>query len=100
MSMTSTSVSRENRLFGAPQSFADRARVRGILLLDRPWPGHQVTGAPRSGRPRSMWGDSQRFIEQYFNRFAGKYSPGKTPGGDTTSLEDFSVLAKLREGDE
>jgi acetyl-CoA synthetase len=38
----------------------------GLLVIDKPWPSML----------RTVWGDDQRFKEQYFSRFPGKYFTG------------------------
>ena len=38
----------------------------GLLVIDKPWPSML----------RTIWGDSQRFVDQYFSRFPGKYFTG------------------------
>ena len=38
----------------------------GLLVIDRPWPSML----------RTIWGDDERFREQYFSRFEGKYFTG------------------------
>jgi acetyl-CoA synthetase len=38
----------------------------GLLVIDKPWPSML----------RTVWGDDQRFLDQYFSRFPGKYFTG------------------------
>ena len=38
----------------------------GLLVIDKPWPSML----------RTVWGDDERFKQQYFSRFPGKYFTG------------------------
>ncbi|MEY4582910.1 MAG: hypothetical protein RL701_7613, partial [Pseudomonadota bacterium] len=42
------------------------ANEGGLLVIDKPWPSML----------RTIWGDDERFKEQYFSRFPGKYFTG------------------------
>jgi acetyl-CoA synthetase len=73
------------------------AKLRDELI------GHVGVEIGKFARP-----DEVRFAEALPKTRSGKImrrllkdiAAGKAPSGDTTTLEDFSVLAKLREGDE
>jgi acetyl-CoA synthetase len=55
----STKILREDGSEAAPNE-------GGLLVIDKPWPGML----------RTIWGDDDRFIEQYFTKFKGKYLTG------------------------
>ena len=38
----------------------------GLLVIDKPWPSML----------RTVWGDDERYAQQYFSRFPGKYFTG------------------------
>src|SRR5439155_1324366 len=86
----------------------------GLLVIKKPWPAML----------RTIYGDDERYRQQYWSQIPHVYftadgarqdqdgyfwimrrvlrdiAGGKQTSQDTTTLEDYSVLAKLREEDE
>jgi acetyl-CoA synthetase len=55
----------------------------GLLVIDKPWPSML----------RTIWGDDERFKEQYFSRFAGKYFTGDGARRDADGF--FWVMGRI-----
>jgi acetyl-CoA synthetase len=55
----------------------------GLLVIDKPWPSML----------RTVWGDDQRFKEQYFSRFPGKYFTGDGARRDADGF--FWVMGRI-----
>jgi acetyl-CoA synthetase len=55
----------------------------GYLVIDRPWPSML----------RTIWGDDQRYEEQYFSRFRGKYFTGDGARRDQNG--NFWVMGRV-----
>jgi acetyl-CoA synthetase len=55
----------------------------GLLVIDKPWPSML----------RTVWGDDERFKEQYFSRFPGKYFTGDGARRDADGF--FWVMGRI-----
>jgi acetyl-CoA synthetase len=55
----------------------------GMLVIDKPWPSML----------RTVWGDDERFKQQYFSRFPGKYFTGDGARRDTDGF--FWVMGRI-----
>lgn len=55
----------------------------GLLVVDKPWPSML----------RTVWGDDERYKQQYFSRFEGKYFTGDSARRDTDGF--FWVMGRI-----
>jgi len=55
----------------------------GLLVIDKPWPSML----------RTVWGDDERYKEQYFSRFPGKYFTGDGARRDADGF--FWVMGRI-----
>jgi acetyl-CoA synthetase len=55
----------------------------GLLVIDKPWPSML----------RTVWGDDERFKQQYFSRFPGKYFTGDGARRDADGF--FWVMGRI-----
>jgi acetyl-CoA synthetase len=55
----------------------------GLLVIDRPWPSML----------RTVWGDDERYKDQYFSRFPGKYFTGDGARRDADGF--FWVMGRI-----
>ena len=59
------------------------ANEGGYLVIDQPWPSML----------RTIWGDDERFVEQYFSKFPGKYFTGD--GARKDEHGNFWVMGRV-----
>lgn len=90
------SVLREERVFAPPAAFAARAGISGLAEYDALY--------RRSVEdPDGFWAETAqrlRWSTQIMRRLLRDIAAGQETLGDTTTLEDYSVLARLREDEE